>query len=80
MPVLIDTNVPLRFLAPDDAEYALVRGAVEALMARGEMLCLVSQNLVEFRNVCTRPISKNGFGLTPAQTDERAMLLESRYW
>ena len=49
-------------------------------MARGEMLCLVSQNLVEFRNVCTRPISKNGFGLTPPKTDERAMLLESRYW
>jgi len=47
---------------------------VKALTARGESLCFASQNLIEFWNVCTRPISKNGLGLTPAQTDERATL------
>jgi len=77
--VLIDTNVLLRFLEPNDPEYALARGAVKALTVRGESLCFASQNLVEFWNVCTRPISKNGLGLTPAQADERATLLESRF-
>ena len=79
MPVLMDTNILLRFLEPKDSEYALVREAVEALTARGESLCFASQNLVECWNVCTRPISKNGLGLTPAQTDERATLIESRF-
>jgi predicted nucleic acid-binding protein len=79
MPVLIDTNILLRFLEPSDPEYGLVREAVESLTARGESLCFASQNLVEFWNVCTRPISKNGLGLTPAQTDERATLIESRF-
>lgn len=50
---------------------------MRALTAKGESLCFASQNLVEFWNVCTRPVSNNGLGLTPAQTDERAALLES---
>ncbi|MBI3682133.1 MAG: PIN domain-containing protein [Acidobacteria bacterium] len=52
---------------------------MKALAVRGESLCFASQNLVEFRNVCTRPISKNGLGLTLAQTNERATLVESRF-
>ena len=79
MTVLIDTNILLRFLEPNDPEYALVREAVKALGTRGDNLCFASQNLVEFWNVCTRPISRNGLGLTPAQTDERATLLESKF-
>ena len=79
MPFLTDTNILLRLLEPNDPEYALVRGAVDALLARGERLCFASQNLIEFWNVCTRPIPKNGFGLTIAETDERARLIESRF-
>ncbi len=79
MPVLIDTNILLRLLEPHDPEYALVREAVEELAARGENLCFASQNLIEFWNVCTRPVSKNGLGLTSAQTDERATLIERRF-
>ena len=79
MTVLIDSNILLRFLEPKDPEYALVREAVKALTARGERLCFASQNLVEFWNVCTRPADKNGFGLTSAETDARARLIESRF-
>jgi predicted nucleic acid-binding protein len=77
--VLLDTNILLRLLEPKDPEYALVRQAIRTLTARGESLCFASQNLVEFWNVCTRPASKNGLGLTPRETDERARLLESRF-
>ena len=79
MAVLVDTNILLRFVEPHDPEHALVRKAVRLLTARGESLCFASQNLVEFWNVCTRPIANNGLGLTPAQTDERATLLESTF-
>lgn len=37
-----------------------------------------SQNLVEFWNVCTRPLEKNGFGLSIAETDAKASLIEQQ--
>lgn len=79
MRVLLDTNILLRLLNPADPEYATVRSAVDALVARGDQLCFVSQNLVEFWNVCTRPIDNNGFGLTGPETDLRAKLIESKF-
>jgi len=77
--VLADTNILLRLLNPTDPEYSTVREAVDALFARGEQLCFVPQNLVEFWNVCTRPAASNGFGLTSAETDARAKLIEGRF-
>lgn len=77
--LLADTNILLRLLEPKDPEYTLVRGAVDALLARGDRLCFAPQNLIEFWNVCTRPAARNGFGLTAAETDERATLIEGRF-
>ena len=79
MLVLADTNILLRLLNPADPEYAAVRGAVDALVARGDQLCFLSQNLVEFWNVCTRPTDRNGFGLTSSETDARAKLIEGNF-
>ena len=79
MRVLADTNILLRLLNPADSEYAVVRSAVDALAARGDRLCFVPQNLVEFWNVCTRHTGNNGFGLTGAETDARAKLIESQF-
>lgn len=79
MLVLVDTNILLRLLNPTDPEYATVRSAVDALVTRGDQLCFVSQNLAEFWNVCTRPADKNGLGLTGAETDARAKLIESKF-
>jgi predicted nucleic acid-binding protein len=79
VPFLVDTNILLRLLEPKARDYALVRGALDELWARGERLCISSQNLIELWNVCTRPVAKNGFGLTIAETDERAKLIESSF-
>lgn len=79
MPFLLDTNILLRITEPSDPEYRLVREAVETLAAGGESLVITPQNLIEFWNVCTRPADRNGFGLTPAQTEERLVLLEARF-
>ena len=51
MPFLADTNILLRLAEPSDPEYAIVRGAVEALVAQDEEPCYAAQNLVEFWNV-----------------------------
>lgn len=43
---LIDTNVLLRFVKPDDRGYALPQAAVRQLWDVGGDLCYTSQNLV----------------------------------
>jgi predicted nucleic acid-binding protein len=77
VPFLADTNILLRLAEPDDPDYATVRGAVDTLVDRGEELCYAAQNLVEFWNVCTRPVAQNGFGLSTAEADERARIIEA---
>jgi predicted nucleic acid-binding protein len=79
VPFLADTNILLRLAEPSDPDYTTVRSAVETLLARGEQLCYAAQNLVEFWSVCTRPIDRNGFGLSIAETDARAKLIEARF-
>jgi predicted nucleic acid-binding protein len=76
MLVLLDTNILLRFANSADPEYPMVRAAVEALGDRGTPACFVPQNLVEFWNVCTRPLRNNGLGLSIAETDRRARVIE----
>jgi predicted nucleic acid-binding protein len=76
MPHLTDTNVLLRFLKPDEADYALAHSAVQTLRQRGERLCITLQNVAEFWNVCTRPVEQNGFGLSVTESEERTTLLE----
>jgi predicted nucleic acid-binding protein len=41
---------------------------VRVLLARGDELFVIAQNLIEFWAVGTRPIANNGLGLTIAQT------------
>ncbi len=79
MRVLLDTNILLRFVNPDDREYTLVRKAVRLLNYRGDEGCFAPQSLVEFWNVSTRPLDKNGFGLRIAEADRRAMAIESKF-
>jgi len=52
---------------------------VEFVASRWSSLCFTSQNLAEFWNVCTRPAPQNGYGLSIAETDRRAELIESSF-
>ncbi len=42
------------------------------------MLCYTSQNVAEFWNACTRLVDRNGYGLSPQDTDRRAKVFEER--
>jgi predicted nucleic acid-binding protein len=49
------------------------------LHRRGEVLHVTPQVMVEFRNVATRPLTANGLGLSPADTDALAATFEARF-
>ena len=68
MSYLVDTNVLLRIVHPSHPMYADAERAVRLLLARGEELCIIPQNPIEFWAVATRPLADNGLGLTVAQT------------
>jgi predicted nucleic acid-binding protein len=56
------------------------RAAVDAtslLLAAGETVHMLPQNISEFWNVCTRPLQNNGLGLTPVQTEAEVTRLEA---
>ncbi len=47
---LVDTNVLLRFVKPDDRDYPMLQSAIRRLWLNGDDLCYTSQNLAEFWN------------------------------
>jgi predicted nucleic acid-binding protein len=51
-------------------------GALNVLLEGDDKVCLATQNLFEFWNVCTRPLNRNGLGMTVAQTDAELNRLE----
>jgi len=73
---LADTNILLRLARRDDPDYIAVRTALQNLQRRGASFCCTPQNLVEFWNVATRPKDRNGFGLSVAEADNEARLIE----
>ena len=75
---LIDSNILLRWVKPDDRDHATVATAIDSILLDGGVLCYTSQNLAEFWNTCTRPKERNGYGLSPEETGNRAKYFEDR--
>jgi predicted nucleic acid-binding protein len=76
---LADTNVLLRFI---DSEHLLHERSTDAIkqIQQGEHeLKTTLQNCAEFWNVVTRPIERNGLGLTVSQADHSLALLEKLF-
>jgi predicted nucleic acid-binding protein len=73
---LVDTNVVLRFADRAHPLHPTIRAAVRKLRTSGHKLRAAPQNFVEFWNVATRPIERNGFGLVPATADRLLRLVE----
>ena len=72
-----DTNILLRSAEPAHPTHQQAVNAVKTLLANGDRVCLIPQNLIEFWNVATRPVDKNGFGWSPIKTDVEISRLES---
>ena len=77
--VLIDTNILLRSADPMHPMNQVAVEAVEQLRQRGDTPCLVPQNLVEFRAVCTRPLAVNGLGMDQQRIQGEIARLKSLF-
>ena len=67
MSLLIDTNILTRAAQPGHPMHNDALDAVDRLTARGEELCVVPRNLIEFWAVATRPLGANGLEMETAQ-------------
>jgi len=77
-PYLVDSNILLRWIRPDHSDYPAIISAMDGILQRDGILCYTSQNVGEFWNTCTRPADRNGYGLSPAETDRRARFFEAK--
>jgi predicted nucleic acid-binding protein len=77
--VLVDTNILLRGAQPAHPMHADAINAQVEMRRRGDLPCLVAQNLIEFRAVATRPAEVNGLGMSQPQADAEIARLKSLY-
>ncbi|HEY9768512.1 MAG: PIN domain-containing protein [Pleurocapsa sp. SU_5_0] len=68
MAYLLDTNILLRTISPNDPMHIETVAAIDILNAGREQVIIAPQNLIELWNVCTRPAERNGLGFTPERT------------
>jgi hypothetical protein len=76
---LLDSNILLRISKSDDPQHAAISHALHTLVGQGLRLCYTSQTLGEFWNASTRPLDKNGFGLSVPETDRLARVIEQDF-
>jgi len=75
----LDTNILLRIIQPNHPMHSEAQRAVRSLIANGETLYYLPQNIREFWNVCTRPIERNGLGLDHPQVESEVQRIESLF-
>jgi predicted nucleic acid-binding protein len=76
---LIDTSVLARLANAADPLHAVAAQAILELHRRGEALHITAQNLVEFRNLATRPKTANGLGLSAVDAEAKAAVFEGKF-
>lgn len=76
---LADTNLLLRWIQPQTIEHPVAVSAVTTVQSRGDLLCIVPQNLIEYWGVATRPAQNNGLGLTVAQAQSEVQRLKQMF-
>ena len=76
---LLDTNIVLRLANADDVQHKLVSEAVSRILAQEQECYLISQVLIEFWVVSTRPVDVNGLGWTTSHTEDAIAQLLNRF-
>ncbi|WP_233466948.1 type II toxin-antitoxin system VapC family toxin [Dolichospermum flos-aquae] len=76
MKYLVDTNILLRLVQKNSPIHLDTQRAILKLKKQGEFLCIIPQNIIEFWAVATRPLDKNGLGLSITQAEEESEKLK----
>lgn len=79
MLVLADTNILIRMVNQSDCEHLTASSAVESLRQQGAEICIAPQNIVEFWNAATRPLTRNGLGTIPREVENLVGRMEGEY-
>lgn len=75
----VDTNLLIRSVEPASPSHAVAVRAITVLQGQGDILCIMPQNAREFWNVATRPVSKNGLGLSLVEADATLRQIEADF-
>ena len=74
---LVDTNILLRMTRRSDPQHRLVDTALGHLAGQGTVLHYTHQNIAEVWNAMTRPLARNGFGLSVADAEHEVRAIEA---
>jgi predicted nucleic acid-binding protein len=74
---LVDTNILLRITRRSDPQHKVVDTALARLAGQGSILYFTHQNIAELWNAMTRPVARNGLGLTAAEAELEVRAIES---
>lgn len=76
---VLDSNILLRLGIQHHGDFPQIRSAIDELQARDTPLTYTLQNITEFWNAATRPVDRNGFGLSVQAADNIAQEFESTF-
>lgn len=74
---LVDTNILLRVTRRSDPQHKIVDTALARLAGQGTTLYYTHQNIAELWNAMTRPVERNGLGLSVAETEREVRAIEA---
>jgi predicted nucleic acid-binding protein len=74
---LVDTNILLRITRRSDPQHKVVDTALARLAGQDATLHYTHQNIAELWNAMTRPVTRNGLGLTAAEAEQEVQAIES---
>ena len=74
---LLDTNILLRMTRRSDPEHQVVDAALVELASQGTILHYTHQNIAELWNAITRPLARNGFGLSVNEAEREVEAIEA---
>jgi predicted nucleic acid-binding protein len=74
---LVDTNILLRITRRSDPQHKVVDTALARLAGEGAILYFTHQNIAELWNAMTRPIERNGLGVSVGEAEREARAIES---
>lgn len=76
---LLDTNIILRFTDTHSFEYDLINDAISQILVQDGQYFITSQVVIEFWVVATRPVTANGLGWTPEETEQAVQMLINQF-
>jgi predicted nucleic acid-binding protein len=73
---LVDTNILLRMTRRSDPQHQLVDTALARLASQNTIFHYTHQNIAELWNAMTRPVIRNGLGLTVVEAEQQVRAIE----